>query len=139
MAGKSKLNVGKKRRTLGDVSDEHWRLELAIDELKERIKLLEKEQAALEAEAIHLASTIDDTAAREYRGAIAIGKIKTVEHPKFSDGPKLYAWMTKTKRFEILENRISKTTFFELRESGIVVPGVTVFKHDVFRTSRRKK
>lgn len=127
-----------KKRTMGDIADEHWKLEVLRDELAARDKLLKEKQGALEAEAIALAATIDDTAAKVYYGKNSVGSIKTREHPKVADAPKLHAWMKKTGRFEILENRISTTAFFALREDGVQVPGTTIFKHDVFTTKRRK-
>lgn len=131
--------MGKKRRTLGEISDEHWKLELAIDELKDRIRLLEEKQGALEAEAIELSKSIDDTAARVYYGKNAVGKITKREHPKIVVPPKFFAFVRKTNRFELLESRIRSTTYFELLKEGVAVPGTEIFRHDVFTTKRRGK
>ena len=60
-------------------------------------------------------------------GKRARATVRTKEVPQVADWPALYAYITKTKSFDLLQKRVADKSIAERWDAGKNVPGVTKF------------
>lgn len=120
---------------MGQLADEHWKLELKIKKLNLEKKDLEDEQGMLEMEAIELA---EEQGNKICRGKTADGEVRVEEHLNIKNPRELNAWVAKTGHFEIYQARVSSSGYRELMAADIRVPGIGIFKKSVFKTKALK-
>lgn len=127
------------KKTMGQLADEHWKLELKVRALKEQIKDLEHAQGILEMEAIELSEELfSRSSSRTCQGKLAGGEVKIEEHVNLKNPKALNDWILKTGHFEIYQARVSSTGYRELLAAGKKPPGLGIFKKSVFKTKALK-
>ena len=89
-----------------------------IDEIETREKQLKE----------HLIQTLPKSEASGISGAVAKVAVVTKEVPQVKDWAKFYAYVAKTKQFELLQKRLSDGAIKERWEAGKAIPGVESFR-----------
>ena len=92
--------------------------------LQKEVKALEALESALEEKIIKELSKSESTGVAGKKARVAI---KSKDVPQVEDWPKLYAYVTKTKSFDLLQKRLATGAVGERWSSGKEIPGVKKF------------
>lgn len=111
-------------KTLGACADALYNTRQ--DRLVEQKDVAEKEayEKAIKA---HLIAVLPKSDAKGVSGKVARVTITSKTIPIVEDWDKLYAYIRKTKRFDLLQRRLNEAAIDELWEDGKEVPGVGQF------------
>ena len=124
--------------TLGDCIDSLYKMrarrQAEAKKMEEKVEALKEEEKAL---AAHIINTFTKTELEGARGKMAVASMKPVVYPKPVDWDKFYAYLAKTKAFDLLERRISKTAFRDRYEAKKEVPGVEAFTTNELSLTKR--
>lgn len=101
------------------VRQERLKADKIAGELKKEEELL-KEQ---------LINTIPKSEATGVAGKLARATVVTKIKPQVEDWDKVYSYVKKKNRFDLLQKRLSDAAIEELWEAGVTVPGVKTFNH----------
>jgi hypothetical protein len=107
--------------TIGQQIDDLWKLRQQIKVANAKVKVLEEKETAAE---VALLGRISEADLNGAKGRHATATILRHTIASVKNWPKLTKWISKTKRFEILQKRISTTTLNELAEHHVKVPGI---------------
>lgn len=124
----------KKLKSMGDIADAHYLIELQIDTIKAELKLVESDRDKYELDAIELSATQKNLLAR---GKLADGVVEDKVHLNIKDPAALGAWVQKTGHTEIFQRRVNQTTYYELVAAKKRPPGITTFTKQVFGTKKK--
>lgn len=86
---------------------------------------VEEEEKALKA---YIINTLPKSESSGVAGKIARVTVVTKQVPQLADDDKFYAYIAKTKRFDLLTKRLSTAAIEELWEAGTEVPGIDHFQ-----------
>lgn len=95
-----------------------------------REKRLEMDKAAAEVKKQesyvreHLIQTVPKSNMTGLAGKLCRVTVVTKEKFKVGDWQKFYAYLVKTKRFDLMQKRISDTAVAEMVDNGVKIPGV---------------
>lgn len=89
------------------------------------VDALAREEAALKE---HLINTLPKGEASGTMGRIAKAHVYTKDVPQVKDWPKLYAYIVKTKSWDLLQRRLAEGAVAERWEAKKKVPGVELFR-----------
>ena len=91
-------------------------------------KLVDEVEAEEKALKAHIINTLPKSESSGVAGKLARVTVVTKEVPQLTDDTAFYAYVTKTKRFDLLTKRLSSAAIEELWEAGKEVPGVDHFQ-----------
>jgi len=123
-------------RTLSELADLHWKLEIKIKAAKSIVKELEDEQDKIGLEAIERSK---EERNKVCRGKTANGEVVPRELYSFSDFKALCDWVKKTGNFHIFQRRVGAEAYREFVAAKIKVPGIKVVTQYVFKTKGIKQ
>jgi hypothetical protein len=123
---------------LGDCIDALYKMrakrQVEMKKLNDREDALKAEEKAL---GDHIINTFTKAELEGGRGKVAVANMVPHIYPKPVDWDKFYAYLVKTKAFDLLERRISKTAFRARHEAGKEVPGVEAFLQNELSLTKR--
>ena len=125
MATAAKNPTGKKApanwpKTLGECADmiysmraERLQAQKAIEELEEREKMLKQ----------YIIDTLPKEVGSSAGGKLAKVELKQKQIPRITDDNAFYGYLARTKRWDLLQRRLSDSAVVELYDLGKPVPG----------------
>lgn len=122
-------------KSLSELADLHWKLELKIRAGKSVLKVLEEEQDKIALEAVERSREEKNTVCK---GKVASGEVRPRELYSFSDFTALCDWVKKTGNFQIFQRRVGAEAYRELRAAKVKVPGIKVATQYQFATHALK-
>lgn len=111
--------------TLGACADRLHEIKALRAELKKQDDVLDRERKDIEAKLI---DELPKSDAQGVVGHVARAKIITQTTATVKDWPKLWAHISRTKSWDLLQKRIASSAVKERWEAGKQVPGVDTFK-----------
>lgn len=127
----------KKKRVVRNVNwfvDEHYKLKMQRDKLKEKWDDKKEEIEKLEAEALH---KFGKEGIQGAKGKKATGFIQELDHVRVSDRRALDAYVKRTGHLELFQNRVSGEAYRELLAQRKKPAGVEIYTSVHFRTRKR--
>lgn len=76
----------------------------------------------------HIINTFTKSEIDGAKGSVCSASITRVVYPKVTDWDKVYAYILKTKEFDLLEKRMGKLAFRERYDSGVKIPGTEAYE-----------
>lgn len=122
MAKKKELDVSK--LSLGQAVDKLYKLRAERRAIEASAELVKADESKLEA---YLIDNIPKSDATGVLGKTAKAELKISKQPTVKDWDKVYKYIQKTKKYELLQKRINSAAVKELWEDEKEVPGVEVF------------
>lgn len=92
-------------------------LDAKIAEMKAREKAIDD----------HILALLEEQGLDKATGSEASVSLSKVPLPTVKDWPKFYAYILKTKQFDLLEKRPARGAYRERVEAGVSIPGVETF------------
>lgn len=111
-------------RTIGACADALYKLRQQKGELKRTLDALEEKESALRE---HIIITLPKSEASGVAGKVARVAIVTKIVPTVTNWEKLYAYVGKTKSWDLLQRRVSTSAVTERWDEAKDVPGVGRF------------
>lgn len=112
-------------KAIGACADRLYELKTNRLAAQKAIQVLEDEEKALKN---HIIDTLPKSESSGVAGKVARVTVITKQVPQLADDDKFYAYVTKTKRFDLLQKRLSSAAIEEIWETGKEVPGVEHFQ-----------
>lgn len=109
---------------LGACADLLYKTQQERYALQHKVDALKELESALSEKIIR---ELPKSEATGVAGKRARATVRTKEVPQVADWPALYAYITKTKSFDLLQKRVADKSIAERWEAGKQVPGVTKF------------
>ena len=91
-------------------------------------KLVDEVEAEEKALKAHIINTLPKSEASGVAGAIARVTVVTRDEPQIEDADAFHKYVVKTKRWDLMQNRLSPAAVKELWENGKEVDGVKRFQ-----------
>lgn len=118
------LDFNVDKMTLGAVVDKLYELKQERAERQKTVDAVKKAESAVEQ---YLIDTMPKSDQSGVIGRTAKAVIITSKKPSVTDWDKVYAYIKKNNRFDLLQKRVSDTAVKELWDDGKDVPGVDVY------------
>ena len=91
-------------------------------------KLVDEVEAEEKALKAYIINNLPKSEASGVAGNVARVTVVTRDEPQIEDADKFHAYITKTKRWDLMQNRLSPAAVKELWEAGKTVDGVKAFQ-----------
>lgn len=111
-------------KTLGACADQLYLLRQKRLEAQKGVDAIAEDETALRD---HIIETLPKSQASGVAGKVARVTVVTKDVPQVKDWTKFYAYVAKTKQFDLLQRRLAEGALKERSEAGIKVPGIEVF------------
>jgi hypothetical protein len=111
-------------KTIGECADKLYELKAKRLAGQKLVDEVEAEEKALKA---HIINTLPKSEASGVAGKIARVTIVTRDEPQISNADDFHKYITKTKRWDLMQNRLSPAGIKEMWEAGKEIPGVSRF------------
>lgn len=112
-------------KALGACADLLFRLKAERLAAQKRLEAMQRDESALKE---HIIAALPKSQASGVAGKVARVTVYNKEIPQVEDWEKLYAYVKKKGRFDLLQRRLSEKAVSDMLEDGEKVPGVKVFK-----------
>lgn len=120
---------------LGGLIDEIYALEAKIDQASAVVSTLKQKRDKLEDK---LLRNFDKEELNGAQGKRAKARINKTRHPTLKDRKSFIKYVVAKRAWDLFQNRISSTAYFERLEAGENVPGVEVFTKIKVSVTKRK-
>lgn len=94
-------------------------------EVEEKLSTMRAAEKAIKD---HIINTFGKSEIEGAKGSAASASITRSIYPKVVDWDKVYAFILKTKEFDLLERRMGKVAFRERYEAGVKIPGTEAYE-----------
>ena len=111
-------------KTLGACADLVWDLRQRRLEAQRAVDDLAAQESAVRE---HIIQTLPKSEARGVAWSLCRVTVVTKPVPRVEDWPKFYAYVAKTKAFDLLQRRLTDAAVRERWEAGDKLPGVVEF------------
>jgi len=111
-------------KELGAVADELFQLKEQRSRVQKLADLIEEREKALKA---YVIETLPKSKSTGVSGQLATVTIVTKDIPTAKDWDKIYAFILKTKSFDLLQRRLAEGSVKERWENDEAIPGVEHF------------
>lgn len=128
-------SVDRSKWSVGKFVDEHYKARVRCDDLEEKLNELKATRDEIAEDAL---KAFGKEGLEGAKGSLATGYISETSHPKVANRKLVDKFILKTKRTELLQNRVSKEVYDTLVAKGIKVPGIEVFVKVTFRSQKRQ-
>lgn len=123
--------------TLGEKLEYSFKIKAQIEELKSRKSELEK---VLERLTIDISEEMNEKDLEKIECAYGSGKIKTDIYPNVKDWNVFMDWVSKNKRYEFVEKRVSRTATREMLATyGEIPEGIDVYPKTTLELRKKPK
>lgn len=112
-------------KAMGACADKLYELREKRRELKRQADALEEEEKALKA---HIIDNLPKSEASGVSGKVARVSVVKKTVPRVEDWDKVYAFVKKNNRFDLLQRRLNDGAVAEMWEAKKQVPGVGTFE-----------
>jgi len=112
-------------KTVAACADRLYACRLERAQAQKVVDALAKEEAAIKE---HLINTLPKGEASGTMGKVAKAYVYTKDVPQVKDWPKLYAYIVKTKSWDLLQRRLAEGAVNERLADKKKVPGVEIFR-----------
>jgi len=111
-------------QTIGETIDAIVKIDNQIDALKAKIKPLDEQRDALEAQLLQQFKDEDTTSAKTKKATAFITRTNfaNIETDKW---PKFWEWVFKNKAIDVLQRRVTSTALLDRLGAGEKIPGAT--------------
>jgi hypothetical protein len=121
----TKTVVYKFPKAIGECADKLYELKAKRLVGQKLVDEVEAEEKALKA---HIIEVLPKSEASGVAGKIARVTVVTRDEPQIADADAFHAYIVKSKRWDLMQNRLSPGGIKEIWEAGKKVPGVEPFK-----------
>ena len=111
-------------KAMGACADRLFELREKRLEEQKKVDLIEAEEKAIKE---HIIQNLPKSEASGVAGKLARVTVITKQIPQVQDWDKFYAYVAKTKSFDLLQKRLTDTAVKERWENGKKIPGVESF------------
>ena len=126
----------KKFQTLGKLIDAIAIFDRSLDKLARAEKQIKAEQDKIKEKILKSFKHAEIEAAT---GRLARAYVSKEPVPNVDDWKKVYAYILRTKEFDLLHKRISRTAWAERMEAKSPIPGISVFTVVSLKLKKLKK
>jgi glutaredoxin 2 len=124
----------KKRKTLGQFSDELYDQDQTIKKIEKTLKEAKQLRAEVENEFLR---AFEKDEIDGCKGSRSSASIRTAQYPTIKNRNKFEKYVLKKKAFDLFQSRVTAKAYFARLDEGETVPGVEVFER--IRVSVRKR
>lgn len=136
MKKKAAIAVSHGDGLIGRLIDELHKLREQQRALTKKEKALNEKEHAKESELLGALSRAKLDGAKGKRATASVHSLLTC---KVEEWPRLTAWMKRTGHFEILQKRVSTTTYKEMLDAKVRVPGIVTDVINSIGLTKRSK
>lgn len=120
---------GKFPSKLGECIDVAYTLRAKRLEYQREVEAkLAEFKAAEQAIEDHIINKFSKSEIEGAKGKLASASITRAVYPKVTDWDKVWAYIAKTKQFDLMERRMAKVAYRERYEAGVQIPGTEPFE-----------